>query len=105
MIDYFFDVALPEATPSPFGTAMLLLAALGGTTRSAPRNKFFIAKYFFYFTSRHATFTVLPSNNKRCVKGCGFGEPQIDVARGNDKAVLGGVIHTFATWIQGFTEG
>ena len=31
-------VALPEATPSPFGTATLLLAALGGQTRSAPRN-------------------------------------------------------------------
>ena len=31
-------VALPEATPSPFGTATLHLAALGGQMRSAPRN-------------------------------------------------------------------
>ena len=46
-----FDVALPEATPSPFGTATLLLALpsplrsdpLGGQMRSAPRNgKIFI---------------------------------------------------------------
>ncbi len=29
-------VALPEATPSPFGTTTLLLAALGGQMRSAP---------------------------------------------------------------------
>ena len=29
---------LPEATPSPFGTATLPLAALGGQTRSAPHN-------------------------------------------------------------------
>ncbi|MBQ7536953.1 MAG: hypothetical protein IJT14_02410 [Rickettsiales bacterium] len=34
-----FYVALPEATPSPFGTATLLLAVLGGQMRSAPRNK------------------------------------------------------------------
>ena len=38
MIDVL-DVALPEATPSPFGTATLLLAALGGQMRSAQRNK------------------------------------------------------------------
>ena len=38
MIDAF-DVALPEATPSPFGTATLLLAALGGQMRSAQRDK------------------------------------------------------------------
>ena len=43
-----FFVALPEATPSPFGTATLRLAPsalaparapLGGQMRSAPRNK------------------------------------------------------------------
>ena len=37
-------VALPEATPSRFGTATLLLAALGGQTSSAPRNKPFANK-------------------------------------------------------------
>ena len=34
-----FYVALPEATPSPFGTDTLPIAALGGQMRSAPRNK------------------------------------------------------------------
>ena len=38
--EMFFCVALPEATPSPFGTATLLLATLGGQMRSAPRNKY-----------------------------------------------------------------
>ena len=44
MIDVL-DVALPEATPSPFGCVSLhsprcARAPLGGQMRSAPRNKF-----------------------------------------------------------------
>ena len=34
-------VALPEATPSPFGTATLRLASLGGQMRSALAQQFY----------------------------------------------------------------
>ena len=39
-----FYVALPEATPSPFGTATLPIATLGGQMRSALRNNIFATK-------------------------------------------------------------